>query len=84
MEGCWPSGANIAGLGKVVQPSATGVAMKLYYTPGTSSLFPHIVLHEAGLAFEKIKVDEHTKLMDKWQGLPDGQCLGFRTCAWAR
>ena len=38
--------------------------MKLYYTPGTSSLFPHIVLHEAGLPFEKIKVDEHSKLME--------------------
>jgi glutathione S-transferase len=38
--------------------------MKLYYTPGTSSLFPHIVLHEAALPFEKIKVDEHSKLME--------------------
>ena len=39
--------------------------MKLYYTPGTSSLFPHIVLHEAGLAFEKIKVDVRARL-SKW------------------
>ena len=38
--------------------------MKLFYTPGTSSLFPHIALHEAGLAFKTIKVDEHTKLME--------------------
>jgi glutathione S-transferase len=40
------------------------VEMKLFYTPGTSSLFPHIALHEAGLAFAKIKVDEHTKLLE--------------------
>jgi glutathione S-transferase len=35
--------------------------MKLYYATGSSSLFPHIVLHEAGLPFEAIKIDEHTK-----------------------
>ena len=35
--------------------------MKLYYLPGASSLFPHIVLVEAGLAFDAVKVDEHTK-----------------------
>jgi glutathione S-transferase len=38
--------------------------MKLYYLPGASSLFPHIVLVEAGLAFDAVKVDEHTKTMD--------------------
>jgi glutathione S-transferase len=35
--------------------------MKLYYATGSSSLFPHIVLHEAGLPFEPIKIEEHTK-----------------------
>ena len=35
--------------------------MKLYYATGSSSLFPHIVLHESGLPFEPIKIDEHTK-----------------------
>src|SRR5437667_9547352 len=40
-------------------------AMKLFYSPATSSLLPHIVLSESGLAFEVIKVDEHTKAMDK-------------------
>ncbi len=38
--------------------------MKLFYSPGTSSLLPHIVLNESGLACERIKVDEHTKAMD--------------------
>jgi glutathione S-transferase len=35
--------------------------MKLYYLPGMSSLFPHIVLLEAALPFELVEVDEHTK-----------------------
>ena len=38
--------------------------MKLYYLPGASSLFPHIVLVEAGLPFDAIRVDEHTKAID--------------------
>jgi len=38
--------------------------MKLYYLPGASSLFPHIVLVEAGLSFDAVKVDEHTKAVD--------------------
>jgi len=38
--------------------------MRLYYLPGASSLFPHIVLVEAGLSFDAVKVDEHTKAMD--------------------
>jgi glutathione S-transferase len=37
--------------------------MKLFYAPGSSSLFPHIVLHEAELPFEPVKIDEHTKVM---------------------
>jgi glutathione S-transferase len=31
--------------------------MKLYFAPGTCSLSPHIVLHEAGYSFTKEKVD---------------------------
>jgi glutathione S-transferase len=38
--------------------------MKLYYQPGASSLFPHIVLVETGLVFDAVKVDERTKTLD--------------------
>ena len=38
--------------------------MKLYYMPGASSLLPHIVLVEAGLSFDAINVDEHTKALE--------------------
>ncbi len=41
--------------------------MKLYYMPGVCSLSPHIVLREAGLAFDLAKVDRATKTT------PDGE-----------
>ena len=39
--------------------------MKLYYSPGACSLSPHIVLREAGLPFDLIRVDTKTKKTDK-------------------
>jgi glutathione S-transferase len=51
--------------------------MRLFYTPATSSLFPHIVLNEAGLTFEKTKVDEHTKLMETGEDYRTINPLGF-------
>lgn len=38
--------------------------MRLYYSPGSSSLASHIALIEAGLPFETMRVDEHTKTME--------------------
>jgi len=35
--------------------------MKLYLTPGACSLADHIALHEAGLEFDRIRVDLRTK-----------------------
>jgi glutathione S-transferase len=51
--------------------------MKLYYIPGASSLFPHIILREAGLAFELIKVDEHTKRTERGEDYRKVNPLGF-------
>jgi glutathione S-transferase len=38
--------------------------MKLYYSPGACSLSPHIVLREAGLAFEAVRADTKTKTLE--------------------
>jgi glutathione S-transferase len=35
--------------------------MKLFFAPGSSSLLPHIVLHEAQLPFDPVRINEHTK-----------------------
>ena len=38
--------------------------MKLYYTPGACSLSPHIVLLEAGLPYDLVKVDLRAKKLE--------------------
>jgi glutathione S-transferase len=38
--------------------------VQLFYASGSSSLLPHIVLHEAGLPFVAIKINEHTKVIE--------------------
>ncbi len=38
--------------------------MKLYFTPGTCSLAAHIIIREAGLDVQLVKVDLATKLLD--------------------
>jgi glutathione S-transferase len=35
--------------------------MKLYFAPGACSLADHIAMHEAGLEFDRVKVDTKTK-----------------------
>ncbi len=50
--------------------------MKLYYSPGACSLAPHIVLREAGHAFDLVKVDIPNKKTehgdDYWKINPKG------------
>ena len=41
--------------------------MKLYYSPGASSLSPHIVLREAGVPVELVKVDLRSKRTEAGQ-----------------
>jgi len=38
--------------------------MKLYYTPGACSLSPHIVLAEAGLDYELVRIDLANKTLE--------------------
>lgn len=38
--------------------------MKLYYSPGTCALSPHIVLREAGIAFEPVLASTKTKKLE--------------------
>ena len=52
--------------------------MKLYYSPGACSLAPHIVMNEAGLAFDLVKADLKTHQLaadgsDYYPVAPKGQ-----------
>ena len=51
--------------------------MKLYFSPGACSLSPHIVLREAGIAFELVRVDLRAKKTEKGEDFlainPKGQ-----------
>jgi glutathione S-transferase len=38
--------------------------LKLYYSPGACSLSPHIMLHEAGMAFEAVRASTKTHKLD--------------------
>jgi glutathione S-transferase len=51
--------------------------MKLYYAPGVCSLAPHIVLNEAGLAFDKVGTDTTTKVMDGGGDFREINPLGY-------
>src|SRR3954465_11284517 len=51
--------------------------MKLFYSPGSSSLFPHIVLHEAGIPFDAVKIDEHTKAISGGGDYRSVNSLGY-------
>src|SRR5262245_29369141 len=51
--------------------------MKLFYAPGSSSLHPHIVLHEAALPFDPVEIDEHTKAIRGGGDYRDVNPLGY-------
>ena len=51
--------------------------MKLYYSPGACSLSPHIVLREAGLAFEPVKAPTKTHQLDDGTDYYTINALGY-------
>jgi len=51
--------------------------MKLFYATGSSSLLPHIVLREAGIPFDPVKIDEHTKAISRGGDYRSVNPLGY-------
>ena len=51
--------------------------MKLYLAPGACSLADHIALHEAGLTFERIRVDLRTKRTEDGRDLTEINPKGY-------
>ena len=48
--------------------------MKLYLAPGACSLADHIAMHEAGLAFDRIRVDLATTVATTPRSIPRATC----------
>jgi glutathione S-transferase len=51
--------------------------MKLYLAPGACSLADHIALHEAGLAFEPVRVDLRTRRTEDGQDFDQVNPKGY-------
>ncbi|BCQ29532.1 glutathione S-transferase family protein (plasmid) [Caballeronia sp. NK8] len=51
--------------------------MKLYYSPGACSLADHIAMHEAGMNFDRVKVDFKTRLTEDGKPFDDINPKGY-------
>lgn len=51
--------------------------MKLYYAPGACSLFSHIVLREAGIEYELVKVDLKSKQTQNGENFREVNAHGY-------
>ncbi|WP_144107884.1 glutathione binding-like protein [Paraburkholderia sp. BCC1886] len=51
--------------------------MKLYYSPGACSLGDHIALHEAGLSFDRVRVDLKAKTTETGQAFAEINPKGY-------
>ena len=68
---------NASGIRVILPADTWDTLMKLYYSPGSSSLASHIVLIEAALPFEAVRVDEHTKIMADGRDYREVHPLGY-------
>jgi glutathione S-transferase len=51
--------------------------MKLYYSPGACSLADHIAMHEADMAFDRVRVDLKSKLTETGQRFEEINPKGY-------